>query len=194
MPPFSSALKIPDRWQQDALLALRAGRDVIVQAPTGAGKTHVFEMLVRSGWRKRAVYTVPTRALANDKREEWRAQGLNVGIATGDIAENLDAPILVATLETQRGRFLRPQGNPGQLREGMPLEYGAGAAEMLRECETHAAHVQHLLDDRLNRGNLERVRLEWHSLLNHLAHAHAFPWERWRALQSAARRKLDQLP
>lgn len=115
MPPFSSALKIPDRWQQDALHALRAGRDVIVQAPTGAGKTHIFEMLVRSGWRKRAVYTVPTRALANDKREEWRAQGLNVGIATGDIAENLDAPILVATLETQRGRFLRPQGLPPDL-------------------------------------------------------------------------------
>ncbi|MDR2981032.1 MAG: DEAD/DEAH box helicase [Puniceicoccales bacterium] len=116
MPDFSTSLKIPDRWQQDALHALRAGHDVIVQAPTGAGKTHIFEMLVRSGWRKKAVYTVPTRALANDKRHEWASQGFNVGIATGDIAENLDAPILVATLETQRGRFLHmSSGQPDLL-------------------------------------------------------------------------------
>jgi hypothetical protein len=103
-------LRLPDLWQQEAVRALDAGRDVVVHAPTGAGKTHVFEMLVERGWRRQAVYTVPTRALANDKLAEWRARGWNAGIATGDVAENLDAPVVVATLETQKGRFLRRDG------------------------------------------------------------------------------------
>src|SRR5262249_3601656 len=57
---------------------------------------------------------VPTRALANDKLSEWRARGWDVGISTGDVALNLDAKVVVATLETQRGRFLRGEG-PGLL-------------------------------------------------------------------------------
>jgi len=53
----------------------------------------------------------PTRALANDKLSEWRARGWDVGISTGDVALNLDAKVVVATLETQRGRFLRGEGS-----------------------------------------------------------------------------------
>ena len=30
---------VPDLWQQQAVAALREGKDVVVQAPTGAGKT-----------------------------------------------------------------------------------------------------------------------------------------------------------
>jgi len=99
-------ITLPDLWQQDALRALRQGDDVVIQAPTGAGKTYVFELLVRGGHHGQAVYTVPTRALANDKRAEWLAQGWDVGIATGDVSDNLGAPVVVATLETQRQRFL----------------------------------------------------------------------------------------
>lgn len=85
--------------------------DVVVQAPTGAGKTLIFELWSQFGKsRSKAIYTVPTRALANDKRAEWRAKGWEVGIATGDLSENLDAPILVATLETQKHRLLRGDG------------------------------------------------------------------------------------
>ena len=99
-------LILPDLWQQAALRALRQGEDVVVQAPTGAGKTYIFELLMRHGHRGQAVYAVPTRALANDKRAEWQALGWDVGIATGDLSENLSAPVVVATLETQRHRFL----------------------------------------------------------------------------------------
>lgn len=102
---------VPDLWQQQAVAALRAGRDVVVQAPTGAGKTLIFELWSNNGHaRGQAIYTVPTRALANDKLAEWRARGWDVGIATGDLAEHLDAPVLVATLETQKNRLLRGQG------------------------------------------------------------------------------------
>lgn len=102
---------IPDLWQQQAVSALREGKDVVVDAPTGSGKTLVFELWSNQGKPTgRAVYTVPTRALANDKLAEWRRRGWNVGISTGDLSENLDAPILVATLETQKNRLLEGDG------------------------------------------------------------------------------------
>lgn len=102
---------IPDLWQQQAVTFLREGKDVVVHAPTGAGKTLIFE-LWSNGARNRgqAIYTVPTRALANDKLAEWRARGWDVGIATGDLAENLSAPVLVATLETQKNRLIAGDG------------------------------------------------------------------------------------
>src|SRR5687767_3017244 len=102
---------IPDVWQQQAIAALRAGKDVVVHAPTGAGKTLIFELWSNQGKnRGQAIYTVPTRALANDKLAEWRARGWDVGIATGDLAENLGAPVIVATLETQKNRLIQGDG------------------------------------------------------------------------------------
>jgi DEAD/DEAH box helicase/Helicase conserved C-terminal domain len=106
-------LVIPDLWQQEAIRALQQGKDVVVQAPTGSGKTYIFELFYPD-LKEQAVFTVPTRALANDKLAEWRARRWDVGISTGDVAANLDARVVVATLETQRGRLLRGEG-PGLL-------------------------------------------------------------------------------
>lgn len=100
------AVTLPDLWQLEALAGLRAGDDVVLQAPTGAGKTLVFERWVEAGFRGQAVYAVPTRALANDKHAEWVGRGWDVGIATGDVSLRPRAPVLVATLETQRQRIL----------------------------------------------------------------------------------------
>src|SRR4051812_13193009 len=109
--PGLNQVTVPDLWQQQAVIALREGKDVIVQAPTGSGKTLIFELWSNQGKnRGQAIYTVPTRALANDKLAEWRTRGWDVGIATGDLAENLSAPILVATLETQKNRLIRGDG------------------------------------------------------------------------------------
>src|SRR6267142_4619358 len=109
--PALNQVAVPDLWQQQAVTALREGKDVVVQAPTGAGKTLIFELWSNGGKnRGQAIYTVPTRALANDKRAEWHARGWDVGIATGDLAENLKAPILVATLETQKNRLIQGDG------------------------------------------------------------------------------------
>ncbi|HEY3862661.1 MAG TPA: DEAD/DEAH box helicase [Verrucomicrobiae bacterium] len=109
--PSLQQVAIPDLWQQQAVAALREGSDVVVQAPTGAGKTLIFELWSNQGRnRGQAIYTVPTRALANDKLAEWRARGWDVGIATGDLSENLHAPVLVATLETQKNRLIQGEG------------------------------------------------------------------------------------
>ncbi len=82
---------------------------MVVHAPTGAGKTYIFELLYGS-LKGRAVYTVPTRALANDKFAEWRAAGWDVGITTGDVSERPEARVVVATLETQRGNLVAGRG------------------------------------------------------------------------------------
>jgi superfamily II DNA/RNA helicase len=109
--PALNQVTVPDLWQQEAVAALREGKDVVVQAPTGSGKTLIFELWSNQGKnRGQAIYTVPTRALANDKLAEWRGRGWDVGIATGDLAENLEAPVLVATLETQKNRLIRGDG------------------------------------------------------------------------------------
>ncbi len=96
---------IPDFWQAEALSHLRKGRDLVVHAPTGAGKTFIFEMFFEREFDGRAVYTVPTRALANDKYEQWKSAGWRVGIATGDYSVDTDSPLVVATLETQKSRI-----------------------------------------------------------------------------------------
>ncbi|HWD91705.1 MAG TPA: DEAD/DEAH box helicase [Verrucomicrobiae bacterium] len=109
--PALNQVTVPDLWQQQAVTALREGADVVVHAPTGAGKTLIFELWSNQGKnRGQAIYTVPTRALANDKLAEWRGRGWDVGIATGDLAENLNAPVIVATLETQKNRLIQGDG------------------------------------------------------------------------------------
>ena len=49
------------------------GTSVVVQAPTGSGKTYIFELLYPN-LKTQAAFTVPTRALASDKLSEWRAR------------------------------------------------------------------------------------------------------------------------
>ena len=48
---FGQVLTLPDTWQRKALNLLRQGDDLVLHAPTGAGKTYVFELLVESAWK-----------------------------------------------------------------------------------------------------------------------------------------------
>ena len=110
MDGLATALTVPDLWQQRAVNLLAAEHDVVIDAPTGSGKTFIFELLVEQGLFRKSIFTVPTRALANDKFREWEARGWRVGIETGDISYRTDAPVVVATLETQKRRLMRGQG------------------------------------------------------------------------------------
>lgn len=101
------SLVLPDRWQADAIYALNDGRDVVLDAPTGAGKTYVFERWVEQhNFSQRAIFAVPTRALANDKFAEWQARDWRVGIITGDLTIDPEAPVVVATLEAVQSRLV----------------------------------------------------------------------------------------
>jgi len=151
-------LMLPDRWQALALAALRAGRDVVVDAPTGAGKTYVFERWVeQSNFSRRALFTVPTRALANDKFAEWRARDWNVGIMTGDLCVNPDAPVVVATLEAVQGEIMAARWHPahspaGSVPSPAPAPRATRARDRPEPFQLLVVDEYHWLAD-LQRGN-----------------------------------------
>jgi superfamily II RNA helicase len=89
--------------QEEAILEIFEGGNVILNTPTGSGKSLVAEAahyyaLVRG---QRSFYTCPIKALANEKFFALvRAFGAeNVGLMTGDATVNRDAPIVCATAE-----------------------------------------------------------------------------------------------
>jgi superfamily II RNA helicase len=89
--------------QEEAILELLDGANVILNTPTGSGKSLVAEALhyhalVRG---ERSFYTCPIKALANEKFFALaRTFGAdNVGLMTGDATVNRDAPIICATAE-----------------------------------------------------------------------------------------------
>ncbi len=102
---------ILDPWQKDVYDNLIEGNSVIVDAPTTAGKTLAIERYFATRIEDpdfKAVYTTPIKSLANDKLLEFRELfgEDKIGIATGDIKENLDAPIIISTLECYRNSLI----------------------------------------------------------------------------------------
>jgi ATP-dependent RNA helicase HelY len=95
-----------DPFQLRACRALQAGRGVLVAAPTGAGKTVVGEFGVHLALAqgRKAFYTTPIKALSNQKYGELAAvHGPDqVGLLTGDVTLNGEAPVVVMTTEVLR--------------------------------------------------------------------------------------------
>lgn len=95
-----------DDFQIEAVEALVAGRDVLVSAPTGAGKTVVAECAVEMALasQTRCIYTAPIKALSNQKYADLAARygSDTVGLLTGDQTINPQAPIIVVTTEVLR--------------------------------------------------------------------------------------------
>ena len=97
--------------QEDAVLALLEGHNVILNTPTGSGKSlaaFALHFASLAGGR-RSVYTCPIKALVNEK---WMALCRelgpeNVGLATGDATVNRDAPVLCCTAEILANMALR---------------------------------------------------------------------------------------
>ncbi|HOX50896.1 MAG TPA: DUF3516 domain-containing protein [Fibrobacteria bacterium] len=89
--------------QEEALLELWDGKNVILNTPTGSGKSLVASGLhfLSLAQGRRSVYTCPIKALVNEK---WMALCKefgpdNVGLSTGDASVNHGAPILCCTAE-----------------------------------------------------------------------------------------------
>jgi superfamily II RNA helicase len=95
-----------DKFQLQAVHALEQGRSVVVCAPTGSGKTLIGEYAIHRALRNkgRVFYTTPLKALSNQKFRDFRqefGEG-NVGLLTGDISIDRDAPVVVMTTEIFR--------------------------------------------------------------------------------------------
>lgn len=94
-----------DRFQAEAISTIREGVSVFVSAPTGAGKTVIAEVAVEEALRAggMAIYTAPVKALSNQKFRDFHTRYKEmVGILTGDITLNPDAPLLIMTTEIYR--------------------------------------------------------------------------------------------
>jgi hypothetical protein len=104
--------------QEEAFLELMAGRHVVLDTPTGSGKSLValllhFKALCEG---RRSFYTAPTKALASEKFFALCGHfgPENVGMLTGDASINADAPVVCCTAEVLANIALR-RGARGQI-------------------------------------------------------------------------------
>lgn len=95
-----------DDFQLEAAQHIDEGRNVVVCAPTGSGKTVVAEYAVHRALADghRVFYTTPLKALSNQKFYDFRERlgADRVGLLTGDISIQRDAPVVVMTTEVFR--------------------------------------------------------------------------------------------
>ncbi|BCX49164.1 superfamily II RNA helicase [Haloferula helveola] len=104
----------PYGHQEEAILELFAGKNVILNTPTGSGKSLVALALqfraVCQG--RRSYYTVPIKALANEKfLSLCKVFGPEkVGMITGDATVNPSAPVICCTAEILSNLALREGG------------------------------------------------------------------------------------
>jgi superfamily II RNA helicase len=97
--------------QEAAILEVFEGKNVILNTPTGSGKSLVAAALqfLALAQGRRSIYTCPIKALVNEKwmalcREFGPEQ---VGLSTGDATVNRDAPIICCTAEILSNIALR---------------------------------------------------------------------------------------
>ena len=97
--------------QEEAVLRLLAGENVVLSTPTGSGKSlaaiaGAFAMLAQG---RRTTYTAPIKALVSEKFFELTAAfgASNVGMVTGDASVNGNAPVIACTAEILAQRALR---------------------------------------------------------------------------------------
>lgn len=79
---------------------LESGFNVVLQMPTGAGKTHRAAVAIRHALEaeRRAIYVTPTRALANELYTRWSRiwSDARVGVFTGDYGNEQPYPVSFA--------------------------------------------------------------------------------------------------
>jgi len=97
--------------QEEAILELMSGRHIILNTPTGSGKSLVATAMIFKTMAegRRSFYTCPIKALVSEKFfnlcNEFGPE--NVGMMTGDAAINRDAPIICCTAEILSNMALR---------------------------------------------------------------------------------------
>lgn len=107
----------PDKTQIECARGIYDGKTVLYIVPTGTGKTATAHYAITKNLNegKKTIYTVPTRALANDKYREFKKiyGSENVGILTGENKTNTNAPIQIMIAEIFNNQI--PHLNPSNV-------------------------------------------------------------------------------
>ncbi len=91
-------------FQVQAAEALKQGKNILLAAPTGSGKTLVAEYAIDQAvhTRRKVIYTSPIKALSNQKYRDFKEDGLDVGLMTGDLTLQPAAQVVIMTTEIFR--------------------------------------------------------------------------------------------
>ncbi len=81
---------------------------------------------------------------------------------------------------------------PGYLENGFPPKYGAGAGPVVAGVHRDPSSKHAWVTDLLGAGDVDRIIIEWRSLLRRIAHAPELDWPRWKKLQELARSILRE--
>ena len=104
-----------DDFQKYAIDCINKNEDVLITAHTGSGKTIPAEYAIAKALynNKQVIYTAPIKTLSNQKYKDFSEKfgKDNVGIITGDIKNNVDAPCLIMTTEILRNILYRSNNN-----------------------------------------------------------------------------------
>jgi hypothetical protein len=79
------------------------------------------------------------------------------------------------------------QSIPGYLEHGTPTKYGSGAELVVTAIHKDPTAKHAWVTELLGAGDIDRVIIEWRSMLRQLAHAPDLEWPRWQALRVLAR-------
>ena len=74
----------------------------------------------------------------------------------------------------------------GYLELGLPIAYGSGASEVVRDLIEHQIGRHKLVNDNIRHGDIERALTEWRSLLRQIVQAPDYDWDRWHQLRQIA--------
>jgi superfamily II RNA helicase len=95
-----------DPFQLQAIEWIEKEHSLLVSAPTGSGKTLIAEKAIEKALSRgeQVIYTAPIKALSNQKFRDFQEHfgADTVGILTGDVSINPDAPLLIMTTEIYR--------------------------------------------------------------------------------------------
>jgi len=103
-----------DIFQKKAIGYIENGYSVLVAAPTGAGKTAIAEYVIEKCLTRneKVIYTSPIKALSNQKFRDFSQNYPDrVGILTGDVTINTEAPTLIMTTEIFRNKILEEKSS-----------------------------------------------------------------------------------
>ena len=102
-------------FQKYSIESIVTGNHVLVNVPTGSGKTLCGEFAIEyfTKQNKKVIYTTPIKALSNQKFHDFTIKypDLSIGILTGDIKTNPDGEVLIMTAEILKNKLTQLNPN-----------------------------------------------------------------------------------